>query len=69
MRHASARRITVMLGIGIIVLLALTTVFAALSLYRAGLEDWKNDLKGDSSLVAENMAQTLAGCLVLEGFP
>jgi two-component system, sensor histidine kinase len=56
------------LGAAVLIVLVLTTVTSGWLLYRAGLNDWKEDLSMLSTILTESTAQTLGSArLVLDG--
>lgn len=68
--HLSPRslRTAFLLGAAVLILLVVTTVTSGWLLYRAGLDDWKEDLATISTILEESTAQTLGSArLVLDG--
>jgi signal transduction histidine kinase/CheY-like chemotaxis protein len=62
-----ARRTAIIIGVIVLALLATGTVASGWLLYKAGIDDWREDLGTLSTALAENTAQTLSSVhLVLD---
>src|SRR5450830_580734 len=62
---ASARRITIALGVALLLLLGIATLSARVILYEWAVEDWKEDVGNLSLVLAENTAQTMASAILV----